>query len=219
MLATIAGRTSRILLGTAVSVLSTDDPVRVFERFATLDALSEGRAEVTLGRGSFTESFPLFGHSLEDYERLFEEKLALFVELRRERPLHWEGTVRPPLTGQCAFPTTERGALPTWVGVGGPIGRAVVTLLSRKTDYALLILSLLSREQAGASAHKIADQFGLSRAFTANILKELCQKGFVASHRGDKGGYALQRPADVVEHVEAARLDRLALEVALEVLG
>jgi probable LLM family oxidoreductase len=119
VLATIAGRTSRILLGTAVTVLSTDDPVRVFERFATLDTLSHGRAEVTLGRGSFTESFPLFGHALEDYERLFEEKLALFAELRHERPLHWEGTVRPPLTGQRAFPTTERGALPTWVGVGG----------------------------------------------------------------------------------------------------
>jgi probable LLM family oxidoreductase len=119
VLATIAARTRRILLGTAVTVLSTDDPVRVFERFATLDALSQGRAEVTLGRGSFTESYPLFGHDLADYERLFEEKLALFTELRREGPVHWEGTVRPPLTGQHAHPTTERGSLPTWVGVGG----------------------------------------------------------------------------------------------------
>ena len=119
VLAAVAARTSRILLGTAVTVLSTDDPVRVFERFATLDALSHGRAEVTLGRGSFVESFPLFGHDLDDYERLFEEKLELFTALRREEPLHWQGTVRPPLTGQRAFPTTERGRLPTWVGVGG----------------------------------------------------------------------------------------------------
>ncbi|GAA1914438.1 LLM class flavin-dependent oxidoreductase [Nocardioides marmoribigeumensis] len=119
VLAAVAARTSRILLGTAVTVLSTDDPVRVFERFATLDALSHGRAEVTVGRGSFTESFPLFGHDLDDYERLFEEKLEIFTALRREGPLHWEGTVRPPLTGQRAFPTTERGSLPTWVGVGG----------------------------------------------------------------------------------------------------
>ena len=119
VLATIAARTSRILLGTAVTVLSTDDPVRVYERFATLDALSGGRAEVTVGRGSFTESFPLFGHDLADYERLFEEKLEIFTALRREGPVHWAGTVRPPLTGQRAFPTTERGTLPTWVGVGG----------------------------------------------------------------------------------------------------
>ena len=119
VLAAIAARTSRILLGTAVTVLSTDDPVRVHERFATLDALSHGRAEVTLGRGSFTESFPLFGHDLADYERLFEEKLELFAALRREGPVHWEGTPRPPLTGERAFPTTERGTIPTWVGVGG----------------------------------------------------------------------------------------------------
>ncbi len=119
VLAAIAARTSRIRLGSAVTVLSTDDPVRVYERFATLDALSGGRAEVILGRGSFTESFPLFGYRLDDYEVLFEEKLQLFAELLKEGLLTWSGTTRAPLTGQRAYPTTESGAMRAWVGVGG----------------------------------------------------------------------------------------------------
>lgn len=119
VLAAIAGQTSRIRLGTGVTVLSSDDPVRVYERFATLDAISRGRAEVTLGRGSFTESFPLFGYSLEDYEVLFAEKLDLFVQLLDEKPVHWRGTTRAPLTGQQPFPLMESGRLPVWVGVGG----------------------------------------------------------------------------------------------------
>ena len=94
VLAAIAARTERITLGTAVTVLSSDDPVRVHERFATIDAISGGRAEVTLGRGSFTESFPLFGFDLADYEVLFEEKLDLFVALRAEGPVSWSGTTR-----------------------------------------------------------------------------------------------------------------------------
>jgi len=97
VLAAIAARTERIRLGTAVTVLSSDDPVRVFERFATLDAVSHGRAEIILGRGSFTESFPLFGFDLHDYERLFEEKADLMVKLLDEGPVSWEGTVRLPL--------------------------------------------------------------------------------------------------------------------------
>jgi len=119
VLATIAGRTERIRLGTSVTVLSSDDPVRVFERFSTLDALSGGRAEVTLGRGSFTESFPLFGYKLEDYEVLFAEKLDLFAELLREEPVTWHGTTRLPLEDQRAYPPTESGRLPAWIGVGG----------------------------------------------------------------------------------------------------
>ena len=119
VLAAIAGRTSRIRLGSAVTVLSSDDPVRVFQRFATLDALSSGRAEVILGRGSFVESFPLFGYELEDYEVLFEEKLDLFAALRAEGPIEWSGTVRAPLHGQQVVPATESGGLRTWVGVGG----------------------------------------------------------------------------------------------------
>jgi probable LLM family oxidoreductase len=119
LLAAIAGRTTRIRLGSAVTVLSSDDPVRVFQRFATLDAVSGGRAEVILGRGSFTESFPLFGYELSDYEQLFEEKLALFAALRAEQPVTWRGKTRAPLTGQRVFPPTESGLLPTWIGVGG----------------------------------------------------------------------------------------------------
>ncbi len=119
VLAVIAGRTTRIRLGTGVTVLSSDDPVRVYERFATLAALSEGRAEVQLGRGSFTESFRLFGHALEDYETLFTEKLDLFAALQAEEAVTWAGTKRAPLEDQRVYPPTELGRVPAWVGVGG----------------------------------------------------------------------------------------------------
>jgi probable LLM family oxidoreductase len=118
VLAALAGQTQRIHLGSAVTVLSSDDPVRVFQRFATVDAASNGRAEVILGRGSFTESFPLFGYDLAQYEELFEEKLDLFVNLLTEKPVTWEGNTRSPLTEQLVFPTTDSG-LKAWVGVGG----------------------------------------------------------------------------------------------------
>ena len=119
VLAAIAAKTSRIHLGSAVTVLSSDEPVRVFERFATLDALSNGRAELIVGRGSFTESFPLFGLDLHNYEELFEEKLELFAELLKEKPVTWSGRLRAPLQNQDVFPKTENGSIPTWVGVGG----------------------------------------------------------------------------------------------------
>ncbi|GLJ79297.1 LLM class flavin-dependent oxidoreductase [Microbacterium imperiale] len=118
VLAAAASRTRDIHLGTAVTVLSSDDPVRVYERFATLDAVSNGRAEIILGRGSFTESFPLFGFDLADYEILFEERLDLFGRLRTEQPVTWQGKTRPALTNADVFPKTENG-LRAWVGVGG----------------------------------------------------------------------------------------------------
>jgi probable LLM family oxidoreductase len=119
VLAAIAARTRRILLGSAVTVLSTDDPVRVFERFSTLDALSNGRAEVILGRGSFTESYPLFGYDLSEYNELFEDKLSLFVELLKGGPVTWSGSTRAPLSGATAYPPIENGTLKAWIGVGG----------------------------------------------------------------------------------------------------
>jgi probable LLM family oxidoreductase len=119
VLAAIAGRTKRIRLGSAVTVLSSDDPIRVFERFSTLNAASNGRAEVTVGRGSFTESFPLFGYNLAQYEELFEDKLDLFVTLLRHDTVTWQGKLRPPLKDQRIFPPIEAGPLKTWIGVGG----------------------------------------------------------------------------------------------------
>lgn len=119
VLAAIAARTDRIHLGSAVTVLSSDDPIRVFQRFSTLDAVSNGRAEVILGRGSFTESFPLFGFELSQYETLFEEKLDLFAALVTQDAVTWRGTIRPPLVDQRVFPPIETGRLKTWIGVGG----------------------------------------------------------------------------------------------------
>jgi probable LLM family oxidoreductase len=119
VLAAIAAQTKRIRLGTAVTVLSSDDPIRVFQRFSTLDAVSRGRAEVILGRGSFTESFPLFGFDLQQYNELFEDKLDLFANLLRQEPLTWEGKLRPPLKDQIVYPPVEHGRLRAWIGVGG----------------------------------------------------------------------------------------------------
>lgn len=118
ILGAIAARTTRIRFGTAVTVLSSDDPIRLFQRFSTLNALSNGRAEVILGRGSFTESFPLFGFDLSDYERLFNEKLDLFTRLIRNPRVTWSGTVRPPLTDQAIYPPLAQ-PLRVWIGVGG----------------------------------------------------------------------------------------------------
>ncbi|CDM62543.1 MULTISPECIES: LLM class flavin-dependent oxidoreductase [Rhizobium] len=118
-LAAIAARTRRIRLGSAVTVLSSDDPIRIFERFSTLDAISQGRAEVILGRGSFIESFPLFGFDLGQYEELFEQKLDLYSAITSNRIVDWQGNWRPPLKGQEIFPPIEKGSLKTWIGVGG----------------------------------------------------------------------------------------------------
>jgi probable LLM family oxidoreductase len=119
VLAAIAGRTDRIRLGTAVSVLSTQDPVRLYTDFATLDAVSDGRAQLIVGRGSLTDSFPLFGYDLADYEELFEEKLELLVQLLRDQPVTWSGAFRSPLASQFVSPPIPDGHIPAWVGVGG----------------------------------------------------------------------------------------------------
>ena len=122
VLAAVAARTSRIRLTSAVSVLSSDDPVRVFQEFATLDLLSGGRAEIMAGRGSFTESFPLFGYDLENYDRLFEEKLRLLLELRESERLTWEGEFRAPIRNLGVYPRPLQQPLPVWIAVGGTPG-------------------------------------------------------------------------------------------------
>lgn len=118
-LAAIAARTTRIRLSSAVTVLSSDDPVRVFQEFAMLDLLSDGRAEIMAGRGSFIESFPLFGHDLGDYDALFAEKLELLLALRTSERVTWEGRFRAPLRDQPVYPRPVQDPLPLWVAVGG----------------------------------------------------------------------------------------------------
>lgn len=119
ILAAAAARTQRIRLSSAVNVISSDDPVRVFQRFATLDLLSNGRAEIMAGRGSFIESFALFGYDLRDYDELFSEKLALLLQIREDEHVHWSGKHRAPLTGQGVYPRSQQQPLPVWVAVGG----------------------------------------------------------------------------------------------------
>lgn len=164
VLAAIAARTDRMVLGTAVTVLSSDDPVRVYEKFATLDAVSSGRAEITLGRGSFTESFPLFGFDLADYEVLFTEKLDLFAALRSEQAVTWQGTTRGPLNAAQVYPKTESGSLSTWIGVGGSPESVV-----RAAQYRLpMMLAIIGGEPARFAPYvdlygQALDQLGAPR--------------------------------------------------------
>src|SRR5947209_9745101 len=122
ILAAAAARTRRIRLTSAVTVLSAADPVRIFQEFATLDLLSQGRAEMIVGRGSFIEAFPLFGYKLEDYDSLFADKLELLLEIRDHEFVEWSGTHRPPLTGQGVYPRPLQDPFPIWLGVGGTPG-------------------------------------------------------------------------------------------------
>src|SRR5580704_10442168 len=119
ILAAAAARTKNIRLTSAVTVLSAADPVRIFQEFATLDLISQGRAEIVAGRGSFVESYPLFGLHLEDYDSLFEEKLNLLLAIRDNTHVHWSGKHREPLTGQAVYPRPLQNPLPIWIGVGG----------------------------------------------------------------------------------------------------
>src|SRR5260370_9289983 len=119
ILAAAATRTKDIRLTSAVTVLSAADPVRVFQEFATLDLISHGRAEIVAGRGSFVESYPLFGLSLEDYDSLFSEKLDLLLKIRENTQVHWSGKHHAPLTGQAVYPRPLQNPLPIWIAVGG----------------------------------------------------------------------------------------------------
>ncbi|MEL6375835.1 MAG: LLM class flavin-dependent oxidoreductase [Pseudomonadota bacterium] len=138
LLGAIASATEHIKLGSAVTVLSTDDPVRVFQRFSTLHAISKGRAEIILGRGSFSESYALFGFSGADYDLLFEERLDLFAQLRKGGPIAWQGKTRPPLNELNVYPPVA-GELKTWVGVGGT-PQSVVRVAQYDLSLALAII-------------------------------------------------------------------------------
>jgi probable LLM family oxidoreductase len=160
VLAGIATATSRIKLASGATVLSSDDPVRVFQRFATVDALSNGRAEVILGRGSFTESFPLFGYDLSDYDILFDEKIDLFSRLLDEGPVTWSGTTRAGLTDTEVFPKTESGRLTTWVGVGGSPQSVIRTA---RYDFRLMLAII------GGTPERFAPYVDLYRRATEQL--------------------------------------------------
>ncbi|MBU1587309.1 MAG: LLM class flavin-dependent oxidoreductase [Actinobacteria bacterium] len=161
LLAAIAGQTERIALGTSVTVLSTNDPVRLYHEFSTLDAVANGRAQLILGRASATESFPLFGYDLADYEHLFEEKLDLFMRLQREESVTWSGSVRAPLIDQTLHPRMPAGGIPTWIGVGGSPDSVV-----RAARYGLpLMLAIIGGLPQRFAAHvelyhRALEQFG-----------------------------------------------------------
>lgn len=161
LLAAIATATERIRLGTSVTVLSTNDPVRLYNEFSTLDAVSNGRAQIILGRASATESFPLFGYDLADYEELFEEKLELFMMLQREQPVTWSGKTRAPLNGQTLHPAMQPGGIPTWIGVGGSPNSVI-----RAAKYGLpLMLAIIGGQPERFAGHvdlylRALEQFG-----------------------------------------------------------
>jgi len=161
ILAAIAGRTERIRLGTSVTVLSTQDPVRLYTQFATLDAASNGRAQMVVGRASTTDSFPLFGFDLADYETLFEEKLDLLMRLFRDQPVTWSGTVRSALTDQRVQPAIAPDSIPVWVGVGGTPQSVIRAARYRLPLMLAIIGGPLSRFAPYVELYKRAlDQFG-----------------------------------------------------------
>jgi len=160
VLAAIATKTKNIKLASGVTVLSSDDPVRVFERFSTLDAVSNGRAQVILGRGSFTESFPLFGFDLRDYESLFEEKVELFTKLLEEKPITWQGHHTQNLNNANVFPKTESGHLETLVGVGGSPQSVV-----RAANYNLPVMFAI----IGGDAKRFVPYVDLYKRATAEL--------------------------------------------------
>lgn len=220
VLAGIATRTERIRLASGVTVLSSDDPVRVWQRFATVDALSNGRAEVILGRGSFTESFPLFGYDLADYELLFEEKIDLFHKLLDEKPVSWQGSTRAALENADVFPKTDSGRLTTWVGVGGSPQSVV-----RTARYGFrLMLAIIGGSPDRFSPYvdlyrRAADQFGTTAypigvhspgfvAETDEEARELFYPGYkmIRDRIGAERGWPPARPDEFLADIEHGSL-------------
>ena len=219
VLAAIAGQTERIRLGSTVTVLSSDDPVRVYERFATLDAVSNGRAEIVAGRGSFLESFPLFGYDLNDYEELFEEKLELLAMLLTEEPVSWRGNTRAALTDQRVFPTTEHG-IPAWVGVGGSPESVVRTarygfglflaIIGGPPGRFVPYVDLFERaqDQLGVPRARLAVHSPGLVAETDQMARDLVRDGWFAMRErmGRERGWPPPEPGDFDDEIENGSL-------------
>lgn len=189
VLAAAATRTKRIRLTSAVTVLSSDDPVRVYQQFATLDLISNGRAEIMAGRGSFIESFPLFGYSLDDYDELFAEKLELLLRIRSEQHVTWSGRHRPPLTGQGVYPRAVQDPLPVWIAVGGnPASAARAGMLGLPLALAIIggeparfaPFAAIHREAAQRAGHEPPALSINSHGFIASDSKAAADEAFPA---------------------------------------
>src|ERR1700694_3850542 len=215
ILAAIASRTERIRLGTAVTVLSTEDPVRVYTDFATLDAVSNGRAQLIVGRGSLTDSFPLFGYDLADYATLFEEKVAFLTRLLRNHPVTWSGGFRSPLKDQYVSPPLPEGHLPTWVGVGGSPQSVIRAARYRLT----LMLAIIGGGPSRVAPHVELYKRALDKYGYPQLRIGMHSHGFVA--RTDQEAVDVQWPhwAHVFENAAAERgwaratMDRFQAEV------
>lgn len=181
ILAAAASRTKRIRLSSAVTVLSSDDPVRVFQRFATLDLVSNGRAEIMAGRGSFIESFPLFGYDLHDYDDLFNEKLDLLIKLRQTEKITWQGQHRAPLQNLGVYPRSVQQLLPLWIAVGGT-PESVVRAARLALPMALAIIGGMPERFAPYLDlyRQTAQKFGHN---LANLPLSINSHGFIADTR------------------------------------
>lgn len=225
VLAAAAERSKRIRLTSAVTVLSSDDPVRVFQNFATLDLLSGGRAEIMAGRGSFIESFPLFGYDLNDYDTLFAEKLDLLLKLRNEERVTWSGQHRAPLTDQPVYPRPVQEPLPVWIAVGGT-PQSVVRAGALGLPLALAIIGgqperfaplvSLYREAGSRAGHDLARlKVGINtHAYIADNAQQAADEFFpayaqVMTKIGSERGW----PSTTRPQFEAMREPRGALAV------
>ena len=176
VLAAAAARTKNIRLTSAVTVLSSDDPVRVYQNFATLDLLSHGRAEIMVGRGSFIESYPLFGYDLNDYDVLFSEKLDLLLKLRAQEHVTWSGTIRAPLNNAGIYPRAQQNPLPVWVGVGG----TPQSVVRAGTLGLPMALAIIGGEPARFKPHADLFRESAKRAGHKDVALSLNMHGFVA---------------------------------------
>jgi probable LLM family oxidoreductase len=201
VLGALAARTTRIHLGSAVTVLSSDDPVRVFQRYSTLNAISGGRAEVILGRGSSIDSFPLFGYDLADYEQLFEEKAQLFAEILKGGPVTWQGKTRAPLQEQDVVPHTESGPFPAWIGVGGSPQSVI-----RAANYGFsLMLAIIGGSPARFAPFSQLFHLALEKLGRASLPIGVHSPGHVASTDEKAREEFWPRYLEVIRHVSKTR--------------